>query len=86
MRPDGSEQTRITSGRQDAPIWSPDGARILVVRFVDAQSSNSELFLIRPDGSDEVRLTNHSGPDESPAWSPDGTRIVFTRAETSAAG
>ena len=85
MRPDGSEKTRITSGRQDAPIWSPDGAWILVVRFVDAQSLNSELFLIRPDGSDEVRLTNHSGPDESPAWSPDGTRIVFTRAETSAA-
>ncbi|SRR6266511_1581296 len=81
MRPDGSEQTRITSGRQGAPIWSPDGAWILVVRFVDAQSVNSELFLIRPDGSDETRLTNYSGPDEFPAWSPDGTRIVFTRAE-----
>jgi len=44
----------------------------------------SEIFTMKADGSDVVRLTNNAVADSAPDWSPDGTRIVFDRAVGSA--
>jgi TolB protein len=38
-----------------------------------------DLYLMRPDGSDVVRLTNGLGA-HGPEWSPDGMRIAFASA------
>ena len=61
--------------------WSPDGSTILI----DRKNSDGyyDLFLLRPDGSEEQCLT--SGLTETlgcghigqPAWHPSGKYIVF---------
>ena len=40
--------------------------------------TNTEIFVVRSNGSADTRLTDHPARDEDPAWSPDGTRIAFT--------
>jgi TolB protein len=58
-----------------APAWSPDGAWIA---FQNRINENTEICLIKPDGSDLRNLTNNPAKDTSPAWSPDGKQIIFT--------
>lgn len=43
----------------------------------DFENGNSDIYLIRTDGSNRTQLTKASGNDFSPAWSPDGAQIVF---------
>jgi len=84
------------------PDWSPDGSRIvfttqdLGVRDAGNQQDPhlpSDLFTIRPDGTDLVQLTHNptgatlirngtaSGPLSSqPSWMPDG-RIIFVQVD-----
>ena len=50
--------------------WSPDGSRLLV------QRSRSMLYVVRADGSSEVRLPRR-GDGYNAVWSRDGTRIAF---------
>jgi Tol biopolymer transport system component len=58
------------------PAWSPDGTRIAYYRLLDGVSN---IYAIRPDGSDQIRLTNNLLKlVGAPAWSPDGTKIVFS--------
>ena len=63
------------------PAWSPDGTRIAFTSLRDGQnpdgSRNREIYVMDPDGSDQIRLTDDPASDGSPAWSPDGARIVF---------
>lgn len=57
--------------------WSPDGGR-LVFDFCDTDVYVScEIYLIRADGSDQIRLTNNQFHDGGPSWSPEGSRISF---------
>jgi Tol biopolymer transport system component len=60
--------------------WSPDGNWIA---FSDRLNGNSEIFILKPDGSHLQNLTKNQATDSSPAWSPDGRRIVFSRAHLS---
>jgi Tol biopolymer transport system component len=36
-----------------------------------------EIYVMKPDGSDQRPLTDNDTDEWSPAWSPDGTRIAF---------
>lgn len=38
---------------------------------------NSEIYLMNPDGTDQVRLTHNKAFDVSPMWSPTGEHILF---------
>jgi TolB protein len=57
------------------PAWSPDGERIA---FASDRDGNCELYTIRTDGNELVRVTNHRALDSHPKWSPDGQWIAFT--------
>jgi TolB protein len=77
MNADGSEQTNISNNSDidSDPDWSPDGAKIVFVRF--SIGGNSEIYVMNADGSEQERLTNNGNSDDSPNWSPDGTKIAF---------
>ena len=76
MKPDGSEQTRLTNGTDDSvdPCISPDGARIAFSRRVNGQF---DIFLTTPDNKTEQNLTATPGDDRHPCFSADGKYITF---------
>jgi TolB protein len=66
-----------SSGDDNLPDWSPDGASIL---FTSIRDGNGELYVTTPDGSAQTRLTWTPGTSEfAPRWAPDGGWIVYVR-------
>ena len=64
----------LTRSLDNLPAWSPDGSRILFTRKVD--EVNFDIFTIRPDGSDLLRVTSHRSGDGHAVWTWDG-RIMW---------
>lgn len=42
-----------------------------------SRGAQEDIVLMRPDGSETVRLTDDPAKDRNPTWSPDATRIGF---------
>ncbi|MEO8612743.1 MAG: hypothetical protein ABI690_32920 [Chloroflexota bacterium] len=65
-----------------APVWSPDGTRILLASDVSINGTSrlddSELFDVKPDGTDRRQITNNASLDSAAAYSPDGKYIIYT--------
>jgi Tol biopolymer transport system component/DNA-binding winged helix-turn-helix (wHTH) protein len=59
----------------EAPAVSPDGKRIV---FQSTQKENSEIYLMKTDGTGLLRLTRNLADDKSPIWTTDGTKIYFS--------
>jgi TolB protein len=61
------EQVALTDGktRDDEPAWSPDGKYLV---FVGEREGNTDLWLMRADGSGQTRLTTAKGDDWLPVW------------------
>jgi TolB protein len=62
--------------------WSPAGGRIAFAVYQNRNPSGvprleRDIFLVNPDGSNLVNLTQGRGDYASPRWSPDGNRIAF---------
>ncbi len=63
-----------------SPAISPDGRYIAfsVTSFnLKEGTSNSEIYLMRLDGSQQRRMTVNDAADFAPSWSPDGRFIYF---------
>jgi serine/threonine-protein kinase len=58
------------------PAWQPDADWIVYNGPEDSGQGPTGLWLMRADGSQDVRLTS-IGNDLRPTWSPDGRYIVF---------
>jgi TolB protein len=68
------------TGKYNAtPAWSPKGDRIVFSRL---EGNIFDIYTIRPDGTDERRLTFGPGNKEHPRWSPDGRFLVYSSDET----
>ena len=80
----GSGLVQLTStGHESSAAWSPDGSKIA---FQSTRDGNSEIYVMRADGSGIARLIHRAANDYDPAWSPDGTQIAFDSAPQAAAG
>ena len=76
MEADGSNQTRLTSGEILAPVWSPDGCKIVFRQWL------GEIDVINADGSDQTVVVPRTGVGDPGShfrshFSPDGARILF---------
>ena len=54
--------------------WSPDGAWIL---FKAEHDGNSDIWLVNPEGTEFVQLTDARVGEGPAAWSPDGRTIAY---------
>ena len=47
------------------------------ILFTSARDGNREVYIMNPDGSEQVRLTQHPKNDLQAVWSPTGEKILF---------
>jgi Tol biopolymer transport system component len=79
IRPDGSNQTRLTdtnySVYNSSPLFSPDGKKIIFVR------NSRELYSMNADGSGLTLLDSATGDFTIgiTVFSPDGSKIAFIK-------
>jgi Tol biopolymer transport system component len=83
---DGSDDRVLVEGPSfegpGGPVWSPDGRRIAYVRTPGEPGNYTlEFWVMRPDGSDSVRVTRLGccpDPWDGPVWSPDSQRVAWS--------
>lgn len=69
----GGPPSRLTNtGKATDPAWSPTGELIAFV------SRETDICVIRPDGTGLRQLTGGQGANYRPSFSPDGRMIVFS--------
>ena len=69
------------------PQLSPDGKWLLVTGNSKSEKegiANTDIFVVRTDGTQLTQLTYHPGNDLSAVWSPDGRSIFFLSQRGSA--
>lgn len=49
-----------------------------LIAFASTRDGNDEIYVMNPDGTGQMNLTNHAADDFRAAWSPDGSRIAFS--------
>ena len=84
MNADGSSRQQLPLPPLDvvhAPQWSRDG---LWLTFSGGPGLNSQIYIVRPDGSGFRRVTNGSGDMVEPSFSPDGSQIAFCGSDGTA--
>ena len=60
----------------EEPAWSPDGQRLA---FSSTRGGgNYDIYVMNADGSQPVRLTDHSAQEQDPTWAADGQSLFFT--------
>jgi Tol biopolymer transport system component len=85
----GGPARRVTKSCAAAE-WSPDGKWIAFVdsrhipkshpcRYDDRVECPAEIYVVRPDGTRERRVTPPGVGTRVPSWSPDSSRLVFAR-------
>jgi tricorn protease len=81
---EGGMSRRISAAEGKEGVFSPTGDRIAYVRGPGTWyrkgyrgSSNDDIWICNPDGSNNRRLTSFNGQDGSPMWSADGKTLYY---------
>src|SRR5215813_9114447 len=84
VNPDGTGLAQLTHEPNGIaarwPDWSPNGSRILFVRF-NTSNGMGRIWIMKANGSGQRRLASDAPGyrDYQPRYTPDGRRIVFMR-------
>jgi Tol biopolymer transport system component len=86
---DGTNDRPVTNDAayDMGPAWSPDGEWIAYHTQADyypdlvepGMGPEMEIHRVRPDGSDDRRITFDHAEDSFPTWSPDGRYLMWQR-------
>ncbi|CAN5534959.1 hypothetical protein BH24ACT26_BH24ACT26_22510 [soil metagenome] len=72
VEPDGEDLERLTNPSEEEsdffPSWSPNGRKLTFSHFAE---DNIDIYVIRADGSDPLRLTRDPAFDIAPDWGND---------------
>jgi len=75
---EGGAPIQLTqSGRDSAPVWSPDGK---MLAFLSSRAGESQVYVLPMDGGEAHAWTHLSTGADIVKWSPDGKTIAFTSA------
>ena len=74
--PAGTVTQIVPPGAFYFPHWSPDGKWIA---FSGGTYLNSQIYVVRPDGTGLRRVTPGFGDLYEPSFSPDGTKLAFAQ-------
>jgi len=92
ISPDGSEEKRLTTyGANWAPVFSPNGEWIAYsslpkeLERQEVAPTPSNVWIIRPNGSEARKLSKEPRVIGTIVWSPDSKKIAFSTADTSIA-
>ena len=78
--PSGEQEAAQGTGQPPEPVEKSSGSSLIAftsLREGSPYQVNQEIYLMYPDGSQQVNITNHWAWDDAPAWSPDGAKIAF---------
>lgn len=84
---DGQNQKLLSKGKQfcSSPAWSPDDSRIAFVKNDNSAGGTLDIFSIKTDGSNEIKLTDQND-NFSPRYFSDNSSIVFCSSSNNLTG
>ncbi|MDE0690290.1 MAG: hypothetical protein OXI61_19180 [Candidatus Poribacteria bacterium] len=62
---------------QRVPFVYAQAPKTAKIAFSANREGNRDIYLMNPDGSQQVNITNHRADDVSSVWSPTGEHILF---------
>lgn len=83
----GQNQKFLSKGKQfcGSPVWSPDDNRIAFVKNDNIAGGTNNIYTIKIDGSNELKLTNQND-NFSPQYFPDDNSIIFSSSNNTWTG
>ncbi len=84
---DGQNEKFLSKGKLfcGSPSWSPDDSKIVFVKNDNAIGGTYDIYSIKTDGTDELKLTNQNN-NYSPHYFPGGNSIIFSSSSNGWAG
>lgn len=84
---DGQNQKFLSKGKQfcGSPVWSPDDNRIAFVKNDNNVGGTYDIYTIKVDGSNELKLTNQND-NFSPQYFPDNNSLIFSSSNNTWTG
>jgi len=79
MGADGSNAARIGTDTVAKYMgsWSPDASRIAFSQSSIQTLDDEAIYVMAPDGTSQIRLTDNAARNSDPVWSPGGAKFAF---------